>query len=88
MRLQLQPHGRQLDRLGVPPRLRDVHLRGQLPDGLARAQEGDDVDDVALHLGMAAAVASRSYGIGRGFRRCYVDSRPILDRWDQNTVTV
>ena len=81
LRLQLQPHGGQLDRLGVPPRLRHVHPPGQLPHGLGRAQEGDDVDDVAFRLGMAAAVAARSSGIGRGFRHDYVDIRSILDRW-------
>ena len=82
LRLQLQPHGGQLDRLGVPPRLRHVHPPGQLPHGLGRAQEGDDADDSAFRLGMAAIVAARSPGIGGRFRHYYVDSWSILDRWD------
>lgn len=80
LRLQPQCLGGQLDRLGVSPRLRHLHLSGQLPHGLGRAQEGDDVDDCAFHLGMAALAAARSSGIGGRFRHDYVDSRSILDR--------
>ena len=81
LRLRLQPHGGELDRLRVPPRLRHLHPAGQLPHGPGGAQEGHDVDDRALRLGMAALVAARSPGFGGGFSRDYVNHRSILDRW-------
>ena len=81
LRLRLQPHGGQLDRLRVPPRLRHFHPAGQLPHGPPWAQEGHDVDDCAFCLGMAPFIAARSPGIGGGFSRDYANRRSILDRW-------
>ena len=51
LRLRLQPHGGQLDRLRVPPRLRHFHPAGQLPHGPCGPQEGHDVDYCALRFG-------------------------------------